>query len=173
MAEPAPFQAMVRRIGAFAATLDMVPTGALLAQIAGAAEVTAEDLLLKAIERAMATIGLGQVPVTWQDLGRDAELGTIQDLPLSLLAKLRRQPESGTHATAAPTVLVTRVRETGLRPVQAALDPPSTMRLTIVGGEAACEILLTFDEDRVPEDRAARFLAVLREGLEVPLRLLV
>ncbi len=173
-AEPTdlPTSAVTRRIGAYAATLNLAPTDALLAQFPATAEIVVDDLLLKAIGQAMATIGLGEVPLTWRDRGRDTAFDSVQDLPPSLISRRRRDPETRTGA-AKSTVLVTRVRETGVRPTQAALDPQSTMRLTIAGGEAACEILLTFDEDRVHEDRAARFLAAVREELELPLRLLV
>lgn len=173
--EPATEPTPARRVGAFATTLDMVPAETLIDQIGAAnAAVGLDDVLIKAIACAMDWIELGSAEMVWRHAGGDTVLSGVDRLTLGRIAKARSAADQRQDASTSPHLLVTRIRETGLRPVQATLAPGVAMRLTLAGAdEGPMEALLTYDEDMVLESQAARLLAQLRERLEVPLRLLV
>ena len=175
-ANPAVQPAPARPVGAFATTLDSAPAAALIDPIEAAnPTIGLDDVLIKAIAYAMARTDLGATAIVWREAGGDTVLAGADRLTLGRLAAARSGAGlSEDAASAAPRLLVSRIREAGVRPIQAPLAPDHAMRLTLVGTEEGpIEALLTFDDDLVPESSAARILTLLRDGLAAPLRLLV
>ncbi|HWJ75516.1 MAG TPA: E3 binding domain-containing protein [Kaistia sp.] len=164
-----------RAISGFAASLDLSPLRALLPTIADVApDVTIDDLVLKAIGRALRVADLPVETIDWRDKATavQAIIPRADGLSPSRIAALRSGTE--TDAARGASIIVSRIREDGLRPVTAALDPNVPLRLTLAVAEAdIAEALIVFDEAEITDAAAARFLGALRDCLAVPLRLLV
>ncbi|MBZ9938419.1 E3 binding domain-containing protein [Mesorhizobium sp. BR1-1-16] len=174
---PAPMKeaAPQRSISGFATGLDLSLLRALLPTIVDVApDVTIDDLVLKAIGRALRVADLPVETIDWRDKAAavQAIIPRADGLAPSRIAALRSGTE--TDAARGASIIVSRIRQDGLRPVTAALDPNVPIRLTLAVAEAdIAEALIVFDEAEITDAAAAQFLAALRDCLAVPLRLLV
>ncbi|MCX5494072.1 E3 binding domain-containing protein [Kaistia dalseonensis] len=171
----APAIMVARQVSGFAASFDLAPVRGLLPAIADVApDVTVDDLVLKAIGRALRVAEVPAETVLWRDKAAKAEavIPRADGLSPSRIAALRSGLEQ--EPMRGASIVVSRIREDGIRPVAAMLDPDNALRLTIVSGNSdTAEALLAFDEAEITDAAAARFLAALRDCLGNPLRLLV
>lgn len=156
---------------AFAAEVDFTAALALLAE-AGRPAVTHETVALKAAAVALEALALpqdgdGLVLVRGKNRQRLSGLGHRS---LSGIAALAGMVEGGDAPLA-----VSFLARPGIRPVAARLEGGTAARLLVgfPGSEGRADCLLSFDPDRIEEDRAVEFLGLFKEWVETPLRLLV
>jgi len=171
---PVPSPTPLVQTGAFACRIHLTALHALLGAIGAAGkETTFDDLLIKAAATADAARTASSGSVLW--ITPDAApvlISGAERLPLSAVAAqcLRGGPAPPMHAFA-----VSRVRPTGLRPLAVAIPEGCVAHLVVALDTATttAEALLQYSTAAITLAEAAAVLAVIRDGLEKPLRLLV
>lgn len=169
VAAPVPVAAPSRAIGAFAATVNLVPLSELSASFG--IEMPLAAFLIKAVSRAA---GDHATSVSWRPAnGAPTTLARAHALAPSEIA--RRIGEGVTDPASDRLLVLSHLMETGIRPLSASLADDADLRIVFSAGESAGvgEALLAFDEDQIGEAAAAHILAAFRDLIEAPLRLLV
>lgn len=147
---------------------------ALLVQIAEVRpEVTREDICLKAAAAALqGTLSSGPDGAVLLLAGSSQRRFVgLANASISAIAAMR----ANANSSGAAELAVSFIGRQGVRPVAARLVEGAAARL-VVGApdkEGGADCLLSYDPARIVDDRAEEYLAVFKDLVETPLRLLV
>ena len=167
---PAPIVVAARSIAAFATTIELGPLAAFIA--ASGAGLSIDAFLVKAAAKAA---GNHAASLRWMK----PEGGAITIARAIALAPTEIARRIGSETDAAPVegkaMVVSRLATKGVRPVAGSLPAGVDLRILVVASDdaATAEALVVHDAEAIPETEAGDIVALFRDLIEAPLRLLV